>query len=301
MILSARRASEVVNSLRVRLRWPFGLALERLWFLVLRWKWAVLASSIFVQGDWEELTFQEQARVVRLIGSSRSGCIWPAPYHEDSAEAAFRFLTECWWTDNEADQSIELIPAKAFVWEFVKEWHGARGRRQPFIIEKVRRMMISWICRGLETWAMGLSRGSWIIIDQNHANAAEHLWRIDFALNQLYERRPELKLRRHKVRGAVLIKQPTHLLLANGSQISQAHQEAGAAQGKGKTGVTLEEISKYAAPSAFWGQALIVTQGKGGAPGGWVCAIANASPKADWRAIKGEMDARKFLGLGRGV
>jgi hypothetical protein len=246
---------------------------------------------------WDWLGPEQRGELLGSAPSGEKSCLWPPPYDTDSPRAAYEFLTECWWTDNEANQQTELIPAKPFVREFVAEWHGAFSKRQPFLIEKVRRMTISWICRGLETWTMGLRRGSWLIIDQNHANASEHLWRIDHSLNQLYERRPNLKLRHHAVRGAVLIKQPTHVLLANGSQISQAHQDAGAAQGKGKTGVTLEEVSKYAAPSAFWGQALIVTQGKGGTPGGWVCGIANASPNPDWRAIKVGADARKLLRL----
>lgn len=241
-----------------------------------------------------------------LLAPQSRGCIWPAPYDEDSADAAYRFITECWWTDNEADQKIALVPDKPFVLEFVTEWVNAFHSRQPLVVEKTRRMIVSWISRGLETWVMGMQRGSWIIIDQTHTNAAEHLWRIHFALEQLRDRRPEMGIS-HRTFGSVDKKEPTHILLPNGSTITQSHQEAGSAQGKGKTGITLEEISKYAAPSAFWGQAVIVTQGEGSSLGGWVCGIANASPNPDWQLIKPigvqedgrpiPIKARQFLGL----
>ena len=222
--------------------------------------------------------------------------MWPEAYLGDDPESAFRFVTECWWTDNEADRKIELIPKQEFVYDFCSEWVNAYRLRQPMICEKSRRIMISWICRGLETWVMGKQRGSWIIIDQTHKNAAEHLWRIDFSLNQLKNRKPEMGIE-FETRGSVLIKEPTNIILGNGSMITQGHQDAGSAQGKGKTGVTLEEVSKYASPSEFWGQALIVTQGSGEGSGGWVCGIANASPNADWLKIKHTMRARTFLGI----
>ena len=85
--------------------------------------------------------------------------------------------------------------------------------------------------------------------------------------------------------------------LANGSLLTIAHQKAGAEQGKGKTDVILEELSRYRDPAGFWGQARIVTQGAAGGPGGWVCAICNASPNTAWHAIKEGVEARKLLGI----
>jgi hypothetical protein len=224
-------------------------------------------------------------------------CLWPAPYDEDTGEAAFRFITECWWTLNEADQKIDLVPAKPYVEALCHEWHGAFVRRQALLIEKSRRLIVSWISRGLETWQMGLSLGEAHIVDQTHENSAEHLWRIHFALGQLRDKRPEFQLAKHEVRGSPAAKQATHVILPNGSLITQGHQDAISEQGKGKTIVTLEEISKYRSPSAFWGQALIVTQGSAAGRGGWVCGIANASPVSEWQEIKGFASAREMLGL----
>lgn len=106
--------------------------------------------------------------------------LWPSPYDEDTGEAAFRFITECWWTLNEADQKIDLVPAKPYVEALCHEWHGAFARRQAMLIEKSRRLTVSWICRGLETWQMGLAKGETHIVDQTHENSAEHLWRIHY-------------------------------------------------------------------------------------------------------------------------
>jgi len=232
-----------------------------------------------------------------ILAPRKSDCLWPAPYDIDSPEVAFRFLTECWWTFNEADQEIALVPKKPYVEELCHEWHGAFARRQALLIEKSRRLIVSWICRGLETWQMGLTKGETHIVDQTHENSAEHLWRVHFALGQLRERRPEFRLTKHEVRGSPAAKQATHVILPNGSLMTQGHQDAISEQGKGKTIVTLEEISKYRSPAAFWGQALIVTQGAAAGKGGWVCGIANASPISEWQEIKGFASAREMLGL----
>jgi hypothetical protein len=243
------------------------------------------------------LTEREFERAHQLQQTNSTKCLWPAPYDEDSADAAFRFITECWWTLNEADQVVSLVPAKPYVKELCSEWHGAFTRRQALLIEKSRRLIVSWICRGLETWQMGLGRGEAHIVDQTHENSAEHLWRVHFALGQLRERRPEFGLGKHEVRGSPAAKQATHVILPNGSLMTQGHQDAISEQGKGKTIVTLEEISKYRSPAAFWGQALIVTQGAAAGRGGWVCGIANASPISEWQEIKSFVSAREMLGL----
>jgi hypothetical protein len=225
--------------------------------------------------------------------------LWPTRYADETGDCGFRFLTECWYTNDEASRRVELVPPKAFIEEFTHEWVRCFAARTPMIVEKSRRMVISWAARGLETWVCGQSKAEWLIVDQTHANAAEHLWRVHFALEQLKEKRPELAswYGKDSVRGSVLTREPTHILLPNGSVMTQLHQEAGASQGKGKTGITLEEISKYRAPSAFWNQATLVTMGPGGEPGGWVCGIANADPDPDWRAIKGNQSARALLGM----
>lgn len=212
--------------------------------------------------------------------------LWPPPYDVLTPEAAYKWLTECWWTENEANQRTELVPQKAFIKQYVEEWVACFIAKRPMWTEKSRRLIISWASRGLETWVMGLKRGASLIVDQKDENAGEHLWRVHYCLTNLYERRPEMNLKPHKAMGSIDKHNVSDVILPNGSWMAQSHQEAGASQGKGKTIVTLEELSKYKSPTAFVGQAIIVAMGEGGTLGGWVNGIANASPNPDWHSIK---------------
>lgn len=223
--------------------------------------------------------------------------LWPAPYNDDTAQSGFKFVTECWWGDNTTDRLVELMPAKEYVEALCYDWHLCYTSRKPLLIEKSRRLIVSWICRGLETWQMGLKRGDSIIVDQTYENAAEHLWRIHFGLTELRRRRPEFRLEPHRVLGSVDVHLVDDIVLPNGSTMTQGYQKPDSEQGKGKTLVTLEEVSKYRNPSAYWSQAIILTMGAAGNSGGWVCGIANSSPNPDWKNIKGGVSARSILGL----
>lgn len=189
-----------------------------------------------------------------------------------------------------------MIPAKPHIEQFTADWLAAFIARAPAIWEKSRRTTISWTARGLETWLMGRSRGTWLIVDQKHENSAAHLWRIHFALGQLGQRRPELAVAPHRAFGRLALGMASAIVLANGSILTESHQDAGAAQGRGRTGVTLEELSKYKDPEGFWGQALIISRGGAGGDGGWVNAIANPSLSPKWRDLKGGVNPRALLG-----
>jgi len=228
-------------------------------------------------------------------------CLWPAPYDELSDDSAWRFLTECWWTLDSASQQVALIPDKPYLKRFVRQWLAAFVRRSPLVVEKSRRMVISWLCRGLETWVMGLSRGSVLLIDQKHENSAEHLWRVHFALSELKRRRPELEIPTWETYGSASRREVASITLGNGSLLRQSHQEAGSEQGKGYTLVVMEEISRYMGASQFWSQAALVTQGKpGSGVGGWICAIANPVNNPSWEQVKQKMDPRKLLRFDKG-
>ena len=62
--------------------------------------------------------------------------LWPDEYCHPTGESAFKFVTECCWTDNEADRKIALIPAKEYVEATCYEWTEAFNKRQPIVFEK---------------------------------------------------------------------------------------------------------------------------------------------------------------------
>lgn len=245
--------------------------------------------------DAEAADVEREAERIAAMRAS-SAPIWPDRYSEMNFESAFRFLTECWWTDDDERQRIELIPPSPHIEEFVWDWTEAFNGRIPWIWEKSRRMYVSWAARGLETRIMGITRGAWLLTDQTEENAEAHLWRCHFSLDQLYARRPDLHLPVHRAKGTLSDRLASSIVLANGSTLSRGHQKALSLQGKGKTGITMEELSKYRNAEAYWGQALIVTRGGAGGQGGWVCGIANPSQDPLWRELKCSMKPLELLG-----
>jgi len=215
-------------------------------------------------------------------------CIWPDRYADESGECAYRFVTECCWTDNDADQLVELIPAKDYIEALCYEWQDAYAAKQPLILEKSRRMICSWLFRGLELWKCGQRRSNWLLCDQDYDQSAKHVWRYHFLMEQMRWRREDMRLPdQPRPYGSLPARRLDMVILSNGSTLTNANQEAGDLQGEGKTGITLEEFSRYRNPARFWAQARFLTQGKAGNAGGWVNAITNASPNEDWRSIKG--------------
>lgn len=243
----------------------------------------------------------EQAQIEREaeeMAGKRDGTepLWPTRYADLTCECGFRFLTECWWTDDDERQRVGLIPPKPHIERLVWDWVGDFVPRIPHIREKSRRTIGSWSYRGLETWVMGLNRGAWLITDQTEDNAMAHLWRVAFALEQLAARRPELRLPPFRAKGPLEERLASSVILANGSIMTPAHQKALALQGKGKTGITMEELSKYRNAEAMWGQAIIVTRGGSGSEGGWVSAICNPSMDPLWRELKCKAKPLEVLG-----
>lgn len=233
----------------------------------------------------------------RLRRESRQRqCIWPDEYAQESAECAWRFVTECWWTYDDEREQISLIPPKPYLRQYVSDWLACFQARKAAIFEKSRRTVVSNTTRGLETWLMGLKRRTWLIVDQTHENASGQLWRVHFGLQQLAIRRPELKLPPYRAFGALDRYEATAVALANGSLFTESHQDAGAVQGRGKTGVTLEELSRYRDAAAYWGQAKIISSGGAGSAGGWLCGIANPSMNTSWRELKCGVNPRELLG-----
>ena len=232
------------------------------------------------------LTEQEKEELDKLIKAV--GCLWPEPYSEDTPEAAFRFLTECCWTYNEADAEQNTIPALDYIKLFVNEWWECRKTGRTLIVEKSRRLIMSWACRGLSLWSMGLKQEKRTIAGLNYSKAAEHVWRIWWLYDQLVKHRPEWKLRPCTPRGGSTAAQELEqVILPNGSLIESLNQEGQSFQGSGYSGVEMEEFSLFRRASYMYGQALRVTEGQPGKPGGHIVIITNSYPNLEWQEIKG--------------
>lgn len=217
--------------------------------------------------------------------------LWPAPYNEDTPESAYRFLTECCWTFDEETTEVNLIPALPFVRLVVNQFYETRKSGKPLKIEKSRRLLLSWIVRGLRLHSMGLRRESGVICGLNYPKAASHVWRIAWLYNTLASKRKDFKLTplstgKGYKGGTMESKKMEEVILPNGSIVVFLNQEGESFQGDGYTWVDMEESSLYSKYDEMRGQSLAVTKGRADVVGGHVCEITNASPGEEWKSSK---------------
>ena len=236
--------------------------------------------------------------------SLQSQGIWPAPYDQDTPESLIRFLRECCWTYNESDKVTELIPDLPFIPWLAEHWWKARAEGSELLIQKSRRLVVSWTLTGCELWLMGLRPAVGVVTGLNYKKAAEFIWRHDFMARELMKRRPEFTRLKPTARdggfgrgGNFAAYQTEECILPNGSMVSMLNQEGQSFQGSGYAWARMEEFCLYDHPGYMRGQAKIVTEGKAGSIGGFVVSVSNASPNEEWREIKNKLDAGELLGI----
>jgi hypothetical protein len=236
------------------------------------------------------LTPQERARLDRILRAGTeesSSCLWPSPYNEDSADAQYRFLTECCWTwDDETGESLQIpdLPHVRFISDLV--WH-TKSIGRPIILEKARRLLASWVIRACRLFSGGLRKETGVIAGENYEKAAEHCWRVAYIYERMREERPEMRLAKCLPReGNMDAHAIGQLILPNGTLIDTLNASGNSFQGRGKTWVDMEEFSLYPHPGSMWFQAKTVTKGRADVTGGHVLAVTNASPSVAWQEIK---------------
>lgn len=212
--------------------------------------------------------------------------LWPDPYAEDSIDALHNFLFDLVWTWNEAENDCQQMPDLPHIEWASWRWFETRRTGTPLIIEKSRRLVMSWCMTACELWSMGLRRESRVVCGLNYPKAAEHVWRTWFVYDQMRARCPDLKLPPVKSFGSLAKMELDAVSLANSSLITNLNQEGESFQGSGYTGVRMEEFSLYKNPSYMWGQAKIVCQASAGEKGGHRVVVTNASPNIDWQEVK---------------
>jgi hypothetical protein len=143
--------------------------------------------------ELDEIAVEAYQRGISVYGVQPAEPLWSAPYNEDSWQSLYRFLRECVWTLNEADGGlIETIPDLPFLRYLAYRWWHCRRDAKELIIQKSRRIVVSWTLAGCETWAMGLAKQNFVVTGLNYDKAAKHAWRYVFILTQLAKRRPEV-------------------------------------------------------------------------------------------------------------
>ena len=215
----------------------------------------------------------------------------PDRYSGDDYMSDFRWATECCWTDDDAGMRIAQIPAKEYIENFCYIWNYAFKNRIPFICQKSRRLLISWLCTSLELRQILRARSNGLICDMTSPKSANHLWRFDFMLKQLLiHKNKEFRHINWRALGSDDARETTDLaILSNGSLVTQTHQAAASIQGAGKTFIRLEELSRYDYPAAMFSQVKFVTMGEAGnenAGGGFISVITNQGTNPDYQMVK---------------
>ena len=212
-------------------------------------------------------------------------CLWKGEYANPSAENAFKFVCNLrsW---NEAAKKVQYIPDREYIKKYCFEWWQCYTEGRPMATEKCRRMVISWVSRGLELYVMGLGRCDQILAGEDLEAAAKHVWRIKHLYTDLRARMPEWKLPPHselKYEGEKKLKQ---FSLPNGSTCSYANGQSSGLQGDGTSIITMEEGGIYRYLQSMLAQAKIITQGEAGATKGFVNIITNSSTNEEWQEVK---------------
>jgi len=213
------------------------------------------------------------------------GCLWPAPYNEDTVESALAFAYQC-RTWDPTDTGLCHIPDLPHLRAFAQAWFRVKSEGGTLIVEKCRRMVVSWMARALELHQFGLSRKSWVLSGETFGPACKHVWRYEHLYLDLKKQFPQWKLPAHH---ALHFEGPESLKqfgLANGSVCVAMNGQGSNIQGEGLSGVTMEEASLYPYLQEMLGQARIVTQGKPGMRNGFVTLIANPEPNYAWQVVK---------------
>jgi hypothetical protein len=212
---------------------------------------------------------------------------WPAPYDTDTPEATYAFISllRTW---NEANSQVDFFFGKKdYFKDLATEWRTCRNSGQRMVIEKCRRMGISYQLGALELHDLGLKRQNHLITHLTNDDAGRELWRIWQMYTDLAERFPMWKLPPLKTYGSEAAQLLDQLIFGNGSVVDKHFENPKGLRGHGYTMMRIEELGHMQYPDALWAQANVLTMGEAGtSSGSFVCAVSNASPNQLWQAIK---------------
>lgn len=212
--------------------------------------------------------------------------LWPAEYLPDNPETAWKFVIECCRTWNEASKKVQRFPKLKYLKHLVGRWCHCRTHGGLLIIEKCRRMVVSWLFRALELWVMGRERSDEMLAGETFAAAARHVWRLQHIYDDLRKQfplwnLPECHTIAYEGENSLKI-----FSLRNGSVARAINGQGEKLQGEGTAIIVLEEAHQYPYLSAMLSQASVITLAEPGAVGGMIIVVANASANDPWQKIK---------------
>lgn len=221
---------------------------------------------------------------IEKLGGGR--CLWPEPYTELTYEKLLSFVHNCIFTREDISGEPTPLPRKDYIDWYVYYWLLTKQTGQPLIVEKSRRLIISWLTRALELYCAGLKSGSALIADQVFARSQDHVWRTWYIYDQLRRNFPEWKLGDPFTYGPIMDDRLDSLILPNGSRIGSINQDPKSFRGRGITEAVLEEGSAYDQLANVWSEVRKITMGVPGKTRGHTVIIANASANPDWLELK---------------
>ncbi len=215
-----------------------------------------------------------------------SPCLWPVGMRKLTTADFHRFAEHA-ATWNEADKQVQPYPDLDFLRELDHWWLKCYREGRALIIEKSRRMVVSWRLRLLELYVMGLGRMDTAIVNNDRSDAAKHCWRYQHLYEHIQKHNKDWKLpdlEVHRERGQFQVQE---IVFPNMSRAGIINADETSFPGEGYGVVVCEELSRYRHSGEVWAQARIVTQGSAQSKGGFLSAVTNTSGEnVEWQEIK---------------
>lgn len=227
---------------------------------------------------------KEAADQARLQAIGKAGQLWPDNFCE-GLDGLLAFL-KCVRTQVD-DGTVLPLPTDPYIELLATRWYETMESGQDFIVEKSRRLVVSWLMRACELWDAGRARREQYVMDSTYQKSVRQVWRVYFLYQSLKERYPSWRLPKCFPLGSLNATEVRSLKLANGSMFRAANNEAEETlSGQGAYRITMEEFGRYRSPGATYQQAKLLLQGPGGQKGGHLVIVTNASVNEEWKAIK---------------
>jgi hypothetical protein len=210
--------------------------------------------------------------------------LWPEGYNEDTEDCAWAFVRDLVLTWDDERKKVHGIPNLYYLEWITRVWHRCRAHHVGLTMEKSRRIVVSWLKRGLNCWDMGLCRSTGVVTGMTFDKSCDFVWRIAFIYRQIRHTHPEYALPDCSTNGGnydrMLVEE---VIFPNGSKVEKMNQDSGKFQGSGYSWIDVEEPSLYRDVIGLNAQAVIITSGSGEEHAGSINHISNANPfNPDW-------------------